>query len=305
MDLSQLSYFVRVADAGGFSLASAQLALTQSTVSRQVALLEEELGQRLFNRTGRGVTLTEAGRTFLRYAQSMLDTNQQAREALEDLQSSPRGRVTIGLPPRIANRIVPQLVQDFRDKLPNATIVVSEGQSHNLRELLIADRLQLAMLFDPPPSAQLHYEELATDELLFIAPTYYQLRSDVHIYDQLSSWDFILQSHPHSIRALIDAAAQVRKLKLNVVAEVDSVRSVMALVMRGVGCTVMPSSVLSDEARQLGLKVASLGSPPIISRLVLATPSHGKDSALLRETRKLLKTVMEQMWADVQRIEKQ
>src|SRR5688500_18807169 len=102
MDLRQLHYFVSIVDAGSFSRAAAALNLAQPSLSRQVALLETDLGQRLLTRTGRGVAPTEAGEALLVHARAMLDIAQRARDELRELHASPGGRVVVGLPPRVA-----------------------------------------------------------------------------------------------------------------------------------------------------------------------------------------------------------
>ena len=102
MDLKQLEYFVTVAESGGFSAAGSILQLAQSSLSRQISLLETELGHRLLTRTGRGARTTEAGDVLLSHARVMLDTARRAKDELQDLQSSPSGRLVIGVPPRVA-----------------------------------------------------------------------------------------------------------------------------------------------------------------------------------------------------------
>ena len=149
MDLTHLAHFVRVVEAGGFTHAAAQLHLTQSTLSRQIGLLEAELGQRLLTRTGRGVVATEAGLAFLVHSRTLLELAERAREDLRDLNASPRGRVVIGLPPRVAHVFAAPLVQRFRERFPDAVITVAEALSLHLREWLISGRIDLALLFDP------------------------------------------------------------------------------------------------------------------------------------------------------------
>ena len=139
MDLKQLEYFVRIADAGGFSAAGSSLQLTQSALSRQIKLLETELGHRLFTRTGRGIQTTLAGQVLLTHARAMLDAARLAKNELQDLQTDPSGKLVIGMPPRVALWVSPILVTEFRRLFPKAVMSISEGLSIHLREWLIAD----------------------------------------------------------------------------------------------------------------------------------------------------------------------
>lgn len=102
MDLGQLEYFVSTVENGSFTRAAAALNLTQRSLSRQIALLEHELGQRLLVRTGHGTTPAEAGELLLVHARSMLETARRTRDALREMNTSPSGRVVVAC--RLASR---------------------------------------------------------------------------------------------------------------------------------------------------------------------------------------------------------
>lgn len=144
MELRQLETFVAIAAHGSLSRAALALNLAQPSLSRQISVLEEELGQRLLVRTGRGVAQTPAGEVLLVHARSMLETAHRARDALKDLSTNPRGRVTIGLPPRVATGLAVPLIREFRQRFPRAVITLLEGLSLALREQLVARRLDMA-----------------------------------------------------------------------------------------------------------------------------------------------------------------
>lgn len=292
MDLKQLGYFVAVAEAGSFSRAAVALNLAQPTLSRQVGLLEADLGQRLLERTGRGATPTEAGEALLVHARLMLDTAERAREALRELASSPGGRITVGLPPRVAVGLSAALVTQFRQRFPRAVITVSEGLSQHLREWLIAGRLDLALLFDPPPSPLLACEPLLRESLLLVAPAAGPRLPPRLRFAALAGWPLVLPSAPNAIRSLVDAVARPRRIALQVVAEVGSVQTVVRLVQQGVGCTVLPESALPPPGSGgPALQRAAIVAPAIRNTLVLALPKARPATRLVRETAALLKTL--------------
>lgn len=291
MDLKQLGYFVAVADAGSFSRAAVALNLAQPTLSRQVGLLEADLGQRLLERTGRGATPTEAGEALLVHARRMLEAADRAREALRELASSPGGRVTVGLPPRVAVSLGAALVTRFRERFPRAVITVSEGLSTHLREWLIAGRLDLALLFDPPPSPLLACEPLLRESLLFVAPAGGPPLPARMRFAALADWPLVLPSAPNAIRSLVDAVARPRRIALQVVAEVGSVQTVVRLVQQGVGCTVLPESALPPAGSGPALRRAPIIAPVVRNNLVLAQPKARPATRLLRETASLLKAL--------------
>lgn len=291
MDLRQLGYFVAVADAGSFSRAAVALNLAQPTLSRQIGLLEADLGARLLVRTGRGAVPTDAGMALLVHARSMLDSARHARNELRELQASPGGRLTIGLAPRVALGVSAALVQRFRERFPRAVITVLEGLSLHLREWLLAGRLDLALLFDPPPSPQLAYKTLLRESLLLVAPiSAPKLPARVGLA-ALAGYPMVLPSAPNAIRSLLDAALRPRGIELQVVAEVGAVQTVLALVAQGVAYTVLPEGALARGAIGQTLQCTAIGPPAIRNKLVLATPLARPATRLTRETAAMLEAL--------------
>ena len=290
MELRQLESLVAIVDGGSFSRAAITLNLAQPSLSRQMALLEAELGQRLLVRTGRGVELTAAGEVFIVHARQMLETARRGRDAMHDLGQEPGGRVTVGMPPRVAMGLSVPLVRSFRERFPRAVITVLEGLSLSLRESLVAGRLDLALMFDPQPSPQLAYETLMREQLLLVAPPKSRLPPRVALAS-LSSYPLVLPNAPNAIRGLLDEILGPRGVTLNVLAEVGAVQTVLALVAEGVGCTVLPESALAARPGAERLPHAPLGPPAIRNTLVLATPLARPGTRLTRETAQLLRTL--------------
>lgn len=290
MELRQLESLVAIADSGSFSRAAIVLNLAQPSLSRQMALLEQDLGQRLLVRTGRGVSLTPAGETFITYARDILDTARRGRDAMHDLDQEPSGRVIVGMPPRVALAVSAPLIRSFRARFPRAVITVLEGLSLSLRESLVAGRMDLALLFDPPPSPQLSCETLTREPLLLVAPPKSRLPARVSL-SALTAYPLVLPSAPNAIRSLLDDSLGPKGISLNVLAEVGSVQTVLALVTEGIGCTVLPESALAARPGADRLPHASLGPPAIRNTLVLATPVARPGTRLTRETARLLRSL--------------
>jgi LysR family transcriptional regulator, nitrogen assimilation regulatory protein len=288
MDLQKLRYLIAVADHGGFSRAAAVLNVAQPTLSRQLAVLESELGQRLLVRTGRGAEPTDAGRLLLGHARAMLEIADRALDELRDLQASPGGRVVVGLPPRVALGLSAALVHRFRERFPSAVITVLEGLSVSLRESLLAGRMDLALLFDPPPSPLLHLEPLLRESLVLVAPPRSRLPARVAL-SALPDYPLVLPSAPNAIRALLTRTLEPRGIALAVAAEVGAVGTALTLVARGEGCTVLPESALAAHADGRSLPRAPIGPPAIRNVLMLATPLARAASRLTRETAQMLR----------------
>ena len=270
MDLKQLTYFLTVVDAGGFSRAAIVLNMAQPSLSRQIALLEQEFGQRLLIRTGRGVTLTEAGLLLADRARGLLTAARQMATELRDHNQSPTGRVTIGIPPRLAYLFGAALVTRFRALFPNAVLTLIEGLSVSLRELLASGRLDMALLFDSPRTNQVELRELWREPLLLIGPPGTRLPAQTRIVD-LANFLLVLPSAPNAIREQVDAALALSKLDLNIAAEVGAVQTTLALVSAGVGYTILPETALAIATQAQSLSRSPL-HPTIWNTLYLALP---------------------------------
>lgn len=292
MDLKQLEYFVRVAETGSFTRASLLLDVSQPSLSRQVRLLETELRQHLLYRTGRGVELTEAGRSLLAHGNAVLRLVAQVRDELNNLRGRPTGRVTVGLPPRVAHVLSPTLVESFRREFPDASISVAEALSANLREWLALGRVELALLYDPPPSQQFVCETLFRENLVLAGWDSPRARLPARIpVAGLGAYPLILPAMPNAIRALIEGVCRKKNVVLRIVAEVDAVHTILELAARGQGYAVVPRSavVLHARERSVRLAVATIRAPEVRNNLVLATSRHRPATLLAKETMRLIR----------------
>lgn len=270
MDLRALKYFVEVAEAGSFSRAAASLSLSQPALTRQIKLLEEEFGQRLMERNGRGVEITEAGVVFLTHARHILDVAEKTRTDMDELLHKPRGRITIGLTHRVAQVISTDLVEQFRARYPEALISVMEGLSQNLLEWLAAGRLDFAVVFDPPASPRLHQEILVREQLVLISSR--PLPVSVKATD-LVRHRLVLPSAPNAIRKLVDEYTKPDGIRLDVVVEVAAMHTVLKLVSRGIADSIVPASAPRHYGAADSVHVATIHAPVIRNNVVLAVPA--------------------------------
>ncbi|MDR0258298.1 MAG: LysR family transcriptional regulator [Comamonas sp.] len=291
MDFLRLQYFMAVAQAQSYSKAAAALNLSQPTLSRQVQLLEAELGQPLLERHGRGVRLTESGKAMLAHGRSISAAVDAAKADMADRLQSPRGKVRLGLPPLVASLITPDVVQQFLQACPDASIIVEESLSIRLREWLLADRLDVALLFDPSPTPQLLTELLTREPLVLISTRPLPERVKVA---QLVDYPLVLPSRPQALRMIFDDAVEDQQLPLRIVAEVDSIKMVLSLVARNVGCSVVPASAVKTWPGSAPVFTAQVSHPVIRNRIVLATPAARPHNRLVKAVHGILKPLMKQ-----------
>ena len=223
------------------------LDVAQPTLSRQVRLLEQELGQHLLYRNGRGVEPTEAGLRFVEHARALLALAERAREDLRSLRETPAGKVSVGLPPRIARVLTPPLVQAFRREFPGASIAVAEGLSAQVREWLLAGRVDLALLYDPAPHLSWPASRCSAKTWCWPPPRRSARAARTRRGQDLGAYPLVLPSPPNAIRTLVDSVCRAQGVRLQVAAEVDAVQTIVELAAQGDACAILPRSAARDR----------------------------------------------------------
>lgn len=274
MELRQLRYFVGASESGSLLKASAMLHVAQPALSQQIAALEDEIGARLFDRSSRGVTLTDAGRTFLEHARIVLADVERARAAVREVASTPSGEVVVGLPTTVALAATVHVVQRCRAQFPQVRLRIVEGYSGHLREWLLQGRLDLAVLYGDATEPGLAKRLLLEEKLVLVsagrsvggssAPARLPLA-------QIATRPMILPSREHGLRRIIDEVCAAHGLQLDIVAEIDALPSVKRAVETGLGCTVLPVGAVGEEIALGKLQVSMIERPSLPRRLVCAT----------------------------------
>jgi len=275
MDLRQLEYFVRVAELGSFTRAAGVIGVAQPALSRQVRLLEVELRQTLLLRNGRGATVTEAGRILLEHGRGILHQIERAKEDLAAAGRTPAGRVAVGLPPTVARALSVPLTRAFRKRLPQAALTLSEGLSASMIESLAAGRLDIALLYNPAPAAELELKPLVDEQLMLVskAGRASAKAATIRLAD-VAPLPLIVPSRPNAIRMRIESALAEVGCRPTIAFEIDGVAAILALVADGAGHAILPPFAVSTAARPESLHARRIVRPAIQSRLAIATSAH-------------------------------
>ena len=285
------SVFLSVALSGSFSRAASALDMPQSMVSRSIAQLEMQCGERLFRRTGRGVELTEFGeQTLPRVARLTADAEALADD-IRSVRGQPIGEVRIGLLPSAVKRYAGPLFAAARAHLPGVRLHFTEGASAQLEEHLREGRLDMALVLREEESAVGDAHIVARVPLHLVgprgeaplgAPKVRQVR-EVPLAS-LSGLPLVVPSRPHLLRARLDRLAAEHGLDLNVAVEADSVDLQYAVVAAGGGFAI--ASVLPG---QLGDELTSARIvQPTLERFVVLVESPRRPATRATEAIKHL-----------------
>ena len=276
MDLRQLEYFVRVAELGSFTKAAVALDVAQPALSRQVRLLEVELRQNLLTRNGRGAVATEAGKLLLEHGRGILHQVQRAREELGRVRGSLAGRVALGLPPRVAKVLTVPLIREFRQRMPDATLSVSEGLSVGMQESLATGRLDIALLYNAAPSPDIELTPLLEEPLFLVQrrsgktaakPKPVPLR-------EIAKLPLVIPSRPNAIRMLVEAELASLGCRPQVALEIDGVAAILDLVADGAGNAILSRHAVITSAHPEAFTIRPISAPALHSKLILAMSSQ-------------------------------
>jgi LysR family nitrogen assimilation transcriptional regulator len=284
MDIKKLKAFVEVVECGGFSRAAAVTGVAQPVLSRLVRSLEEELKVQLVHRNGRGIVLTEAGTLLNEYAKGILATLARAESEVGALRSSPRGNVVIGMPPSMGTVLTVPLIQRFRSEHPAIVMRVIEGFSGYLLEWLATGKIDVAVLYNAPPTRNLLSEPLLEEELFLFgaASDPSGLAPGPIAARRLSELPLILPSRPHGLRLLIDQLLSAAGISANVELEVDALPATLKLAESRVGYTIHSYSLAHDLIAEGRIKCWPIAAPRLARKLILATSRQRPTTAATR-----------------------
>jgi LysR family carnitine catabolism transcriptional activator len=257
MDLAQLEAVVAIDDHGSFSAAAGALLLTQPALSRRVATLEAELGLLVFERVGRGVRLTDAGRAVLASARRMLHERRQLLAAVHDVAGVGAGHLEVaGLPSMVATHLV-DAIGAFRSRHPRIEITVTgAADTAELEALVSSARCDIGIADLPVRRAGLRTVSLGTQELMAVFPRGSALPEPtadglpVVTEVELRSWPLVVLPMSTSSRALVDEvfARSAAGPRVGVTSDLRDL--LVPLVLRGAGAALVPDRIAAEAAAQ-------------------------------------------------------
>lgn len=273
MNSDDLAVFAHVAKSGSISRTAMEMGANQSTISRRIALLEAELGVRLFRRSGRGVGLTERGEQLLGYAQALERTLDEARGAMRSGTESGPAQLAIAAQPTIARIMFGELGQRLRARYPHTRVRFVEGLASQILGRLNDGEIDLAIMYVPEHRGTTQFDPLLAEELCLVAPAGFALPDgpvDVHT---LGEFPLILPSTHHGLRVLAESLAARHGFTLQITLECDgSISLTKRLVMAQCGCTLLPAASVIEEVASGRLRCVPLANAAVVRDVAIAWP---------------------------------
>lgn len=269
MQAQHLTYFTAVARTGHFTRAADEVGVAQPTLSKQVRVLEAELGTPLFDRAPSGATLTQAGEVLLPYATRILTDLDEARRQVQELAGLRRGRLRIGATPSLTTGLLAEVLGAFRRAHPALDLQVQESGSRDLVALLRAGAVDLALLIAPDrqDEAGLVTTVLLREDLVVVAATSGPDLPEELPVRALAGWPLVLPRQGYDLREMTLSALRAAGVDPVVAVEGGELDAVLRFAEAGVGVAVVPVTALAGRTR---LKVARLVEPRLCRTVGIA-----------------------------------
>jgi DNA-binding transcriptional LysR family regulator len=275
-DLHKWRAFVAIAELGSITRAALHLDQDQSVLSRRINALERECNARLFNRTGRGVHLSEVGERLFPLVRALLDDAERLELEVNGQAREPAGEVRLGLLPSTAHPLIRRLFSRLRTQYPKVHLRIFEGSSGQIEEWLTDSRVDIAILYRyaekcPPGETALAFVE----SYLVGAAGDARTRAGEIRFDELDGLPFILPGAPNGLRNTLDGLARARKITIAPLIEADSLPLMKSIVQHEKMYTVLPRHAVWQEVQEGRLSVAALRDPAM-GRIISMAYSRSK-----------------------------
>lgn len=285
MELYQLRYFLEVARQRNFTRAAAQLNLAQAALSEQIRKLEEELGAPLFHRGRRESVLTSAGETLREHAETLIEREETARAAVQELGSLQRGKLVIAAIPSVSAALLPAAIAKFRKQYPAVDLRLIEGTSEEVGQWVESGRVDFGIGQLPLPAGRFDAEVLLKEPFVAVVSGRHPLAATPLIsFDQLAKESFIL--HQGRARESVLAACRSAGFEPNITCESREFETIRALASIGFGVAILPK--LAAELASSGCVALRLRGANLERQVAIVTRTGQQLSPSADVFRKLL-----------------
>lgn len=288
MELRHLRYFLAAAEYSSFRAAAEELLVSQPTLSQQMKDLEKEIGASLFERAGRGVRLTQAGRLFVEYAHRSLNILKEGQAAILEFDSVLRGYLRVGVVQTVGTYLIPRAIVKFTSNYPSVDLRVTEMSAREIENGLIGGGVDLGVSFQPSRKDELQAEPLFSEQLMLFVSRQHPLsgRKKIRCAD-IAQHRLCLLSREFCTRQMIDSAFDQADVSLDIAVEMNSISACAGVVRAGGLATILPELAGRDEDTAIGIRIER----PVIKRTVCLLTT--KTQSPIRAQTKFAEAVVE------------
>ena len=279
MDYDQLETFLEVARLSSFSRAAEKRFRTQPAISAQIRVLEEEVGAKLFDRSGGKVSLTAPGKAFQKFAEEALGSRRQILIALAEMERVPRGEIVVGANEGTCLHILPEVFAEFKKQYPGVSVSIQRSERARILDSIIDNSVDFGVVSMPVNDTRLTVVQVHRDELVAIAaPQHLLAKLEAVAVSDVVRYPLLLPKIGRT-RDALEALFDERHLKPNISMELDSSELLKRFAAAGVGVGFIARSNVLEDVRAGALVALPLADAHIRRDLALV---FRKDKAVSR-----------------------
>jgi DNA-binding transcriptional LysR family regulator len=279
MDFDQLESFLEVARLSSFSRAAEKRFCTQPAISSQIRTLEEEVGARLLDRSGGRVSLTAAGKLFLRYAGDTLERRKMILTEIAETERVPRGEIVVGANEGTCLHILPEVFAQFKRDYPSVSVSIKRSDYANILEAILENIVDVGVVSLPLTDKRFEAQMIHRDELVVIAAPDHPLAAQKSVtVAEVSTYPLVVPKLGHT-RDALDALFYDHHLKPTFAMELDSSELLKRFVVAGVGVGFVARSNIEGDIRAKDLVAITFADAQIRRDLAMV---FRKDKSLSR-----------------------
>lgn len=255
MDFDQLETFLEVARHASFSRAAEKRFRTQPAISSQIRALEEEIGAKVFDRSGGKVSLTAPGKAFLKYAEQALEAKRAALTAVAEMERVPRGEIVVAANEASCLHVLPEVFAEFKKQYPKVSVSILRAESAKILEAVIDNTADFGVVAVPVGDKRLTVVLIHRDELVAIVPARHALAKLKQVtVEEMAKYPLLVPKVGRT-RDAIEAMFDERRLRMNISMEMESSELLKRFVAADVGVGFIGRSTVQDDLKA-GLLVA-------------------------------------------------
>lgn len=274
MEFRQIQYFVCLYEEGSVTRAARRLNIVQPALSMQLTKLEDELGQRLFNRSPQGMQPTAEARRLYRLFMPVMTGFARAKEQAIQPSGELSGPVRVGMIASIAQEVMVEALLAFSTAHPKVELCVTDGFSGTLVDAVAIGQLDAAVINKPRRPLALQTELIAEEDVLLVCgPRHPPLAASLTLAD-VASLRLVLPSRQHGLRGIIESFVQAEDIHLNPSAEIDSIGAIIKLVQVSDFCTLLPRIAVRQLLENGILAGHVVSRPHLVRQIVSVTDAR-------------------------------
>jgi DNA-binding transcriptional LysR family regulator len=297
IDLQKLRYFLEVIDRGSFTRAGLSLNVAQSALSRHVRDLEQQFGQALFHRTGRGVVATDFAERFLPKIRALVLQSDQLADDITAAHGAVIGTVRLAVLSSLSRLILTPLLEEVTSRFPNVEMRVREGLTDHVEEWLMTGRVDLGLLYADHSSLRRDGKFFMSADLYLVGAKNNSALSRPSVpLKKAAALPMILPAPPNRWRLTIEDACASRSISLLVAHEFDSVETIKDLLQTSPRYSILPLHAIREELKAGVLQASRVVQPSITREVILVpTPQRPMSRATVEVAAILQRQIQEQI----------